>query len=472
MANHRKIIWALVLLLKWGIASAENDTVTSTAKIPSGLSQCTDSKQCNLSEGFICKDGHCQCAYETLQFDSTSKKCMAKVEGQCGFFIGSLNATMAPCPDNAMCVFWNNDAFKSSYQYVEKHCVCVSGHFKDETGNCAPYAKFGEDCNDNRKCDMESDLLCSPTMSKCECPFGSDQYYDRELRKCISFVGGNCTMYCVDDAFCENYSPPTVNPKRWSMPESSNNRDYATETICQCRAGYEPTPDRRCKLIPPGYNSPCYGEDEQCDTKRNLRCIDKICQCNNPLHQSYSYDLGKCIGSIGDICNPAVEDSCVPNAKCTPEESSETNVCKCQDGYSATPARKCMKSFGQQCYNEFCNVFAGLACVNRTCQCYDSFLKYDESTMSCVSSVGAPCGKMYLPMELEEFALNGHISNMRQPTYLTNSIRNQYMNMKSMCMECDGYVISCPKGLSCVSDTEVLVVVRGKERRRCRVPAT
>lgn len=450
-------------------AFAENVTVTTPSPV-TGFSKCASSDQCNLSEGFTCKDGLCKCAYDTLKFNPESKKCMAHVGGQCGFFIGSSNATMAQCPDNAMCVFWNSEAFKANYQYVEKHCVCMSGHYKDEAGNCVPFAKFAEDCDDKRKCDVESDLVCSLATSKCECPFGGDQYYDTELRKCISFVGGNCTMYCVSDAFCENYNPEIHgNPKRWTVPETS--RNFETETICQCRPGYEPTADRRCKLIPPGYNSPCYGDDEQCDTKRNLRCIDKICQCNNPLHQTYSYEFGRCLGSVGDTCDPHLEEACVPHAKCSFNESTGYNQCSCQDGYSSTPARKCMKSYGQECFNEFCNVFSGLACINRTCQCYDSFLKYDDSVSACVSSVGAPCGKVYLPLELDEFALNGHIQSMRQP-FVSNDFRNQYMNMKSMCMECDGYHISCPEGSSCVSDTDILVVVRGKERRRCKIAAT
>lgn len=451
------------------VSAAEVNT-SEAAATPSNseYTNCTEASQCNLNEGFICKDGLCKCAYDVLKFEAETKRCLASIGGQCGFFIGSSNATMAPCPENSICV-WDNDAFKPSYQYVEKHCVCMSGHYKDDSGNCVPYAKFSEKCNEKRKCDSESDLVCSSTTSTCQCPFADDQFYDTELRKCISFVGGNCTMYCVDDAFCENYMPEevNVNPKRWSMPE--NSRDYTRETICRCRPGYEPSADRRCRLIPPGYNSPCYGEQEQCDTKRNLQCIDKICQCSNPLHQTYSYELGRCIGSVGDICDPESENSCVLNAKCTRDKESANHFCKCEEGYSATPSRKCMKGHGQQCQNEFCNVFSGLACINKTCQCYDSFLRYDEATMSCVSSVGAPCGKVYLPLELEEFALNSHGPSMRHP-FLTNSIRNQYMNMKSMCVECDGYQISCPVGSVCTSDTDMLVVVRGKEKRRCRVP--
>ncbi|CAL8112757.1 unnamed protein product [Orchesella dallaii] len=459
---------AFLMLLYSGTAHQTNAEEASTETvIANEYASCTDTNQCNLSEGFICSDGFCKCAYDTLKFDSETKKCVQrKVGDQCGFFIGSANATMVPCPENSMCV-WDNDAFKASYQYVEKHCICISGHYKDDVGNCVPYAKFGEMCNEKRKCDSsESDLVCSSASSTCECPFGIDQYYDRELRKCISFVGANCTMYCVDNAFCENYGPDlNVNPKRWAVQESS--REYVMrESICQCRPGYESSPDRRCQLIPPGYNSPCYGEEEQCDSRRNLQCIDKICQCKNPLHQTYSYELGRCMSYVDDMCSPEIDGICVPNAKCTKDEASEKHFCRCDVGYSRTPSRKCMKDYGQSCHNEFCNVFSGLACVNKTCQCYDSFLKYDAELKACVSTMNGPCGKVYLPMELEmNFALNVHVPSI-------SATHNRFMNMKAMCVECDGYHISCPKGSVCTSENDVLMVIRGKEKQRCRVTAT
>lgn len=472
------IVLSIILL---GASAEKNETSTSkpsnpTTNKPKPYTPCTDSSQCNLSEGFICKDKQCVCAYDSLTYDPESKRCMAQIGGQCGFFIGSPNSTMAYCPENSICV-WDNDAFKLNYQYVEKRCVCVTGHYKDEeSGRCVPYAKFSEKCDEKRKCDLESDLICSPLTSTCQCPFEADQFYDTELRKCISFVGGNCTLYCVENAFCENYNPPNTevasgtNPKRWS--HLSPKEDYTGESICQCQPGYEPSKDRRCRLIPPGFNSPCYGEDERCDTKKNLQCIDKVCQCMNPLHQSYNYDLARCIGSVGDICDPNLKESCVPNANCVLNKASGVYSCECIQGYSGTPSRKCMKGYGEKCENELCNVFSGLACINKTCTCMDSLLKYDEASVACVSSVGAPCGKIYFPIELEELALNGHVpTSMRHP-YITNSIRNQYMSMRSMCLECDGYHIGCPKGSVCTAESDVLMVVRGKEKRRCAVPPT
>lgn len=365
-------------------------------------------KSCNLSEGLQCRDNLCKCAYDNLIYNEEQQKCFAKVGEPCGFFIGLVNSSTVACPENAVCVLTNFEVVRDGQnnQYSVHRCACSYTNYQNDQGECVPMAKHGEGCDDKRKCNPDSELICVKNV--CECPFKQDQFFDSQLQKCVSYAGGNCTRYCVPNSVCDFYGSGT----------------------CQCRLDYRVNGERMCEPIPPGYLSPCLGEKELCNTDAGLSCIDKICNCKNPLHQVYDFQLDKCIGLAGDYCDPDEVSlgKCVKDAACVKKKSSpDQHVCQCNTGFSTTPFRKCMKSHQEICSNEFCNVFRGLACINGSCQCYDSFLKYDISAEACVSSVGSPCGKIFAPVFSGDW-------------------------MKISCPECDSYYFTCEKNSRCTRD--------------------
>jgi hypothetical protein len=375
----------------------------------------------------VCHDGFCKCAYPHLKYDPSTKKCMARLGEQCGFFIGLKNASSVSCPQNAVCALVNLEmATDGINQYSSHQCACIYTHYQTSQGECLPLAQFGEQCDEKRKCNTESELLCID--GTCQCQFGSDQYFDVEKSTCISFAGGNCTRSCVSNSLCDFWGTGT----------------------CQCRLDFRPNALRQCEPIPPGYLSTCLGDRELCNAESGLKCIDKVCQCANPLHQMYDYKLDRCIGLAGDICDPEKPINCGGNASCSPVKKDslpstsggELHSCQCVQGYSTTPYRKCMKGYGQECANEFCNVYRGLACINGKCQCYDSFLKYDETSEACRSSLGSPCGKIYVPFPGDW--------------------------VKTTCPECDSYYFACDNESVCTRDFIESNEIGALEKFRCQ----
>jgi len=387
---------------------------------------------CPFTEALTCEDGFCKCAYPHLTYNHETKKCTAKVGEQCGFFIGLKNSSRVSCPPNAVCALVNLEMLSDGQnQYSNHQCACIYTHYQSPTGECLPLANHGESCDESKRCNGESELIC--VNGTCQCQFGYvNQFFDSEKNSCVSYAGGECMRSCVDNAMC----------------------DFRGTGTCQCRLDHRPNPERQCEPIPPGYLSMCLGEKELCNTAAGLKCIDKVCQCGNPLHQVYDFQQDKCIGLVGDICDPEQPNNCVANASCTSTSiktsSSNSNnnggihsECTCVSGWSTTPYRKCMKGYGQPCSNEFCNVYRGLACINGKCDCYDSFLKYDEGSEACRSSVGSPCGKIFVPFPGDW--------------------------LKSSCPECDSYYFACDNESVCTRDFTESNEIGALEKFRCQV---
>jgi len=60
-----------------------------------------------------------------------------------------------------------------------------------------------------------------------------------------------------------------------------------------------------------------------------------------------------------------------------------------------------MKKGGQDCTGENCDFNRGLACINETCTCLDSSLKFNNDG-SCVEVAGNLCGVTQVSLTCEE----------------------------------------------------------------------
>lgn len=231
---------------------------------------CQDNSDCDSSKGLYCLPVEdkkspkvCACPTNTTIFDETLQACVGKIHEAC---IRHENETF--CPQNAICMH-QHPYLNGQYFYLPR-CFCAPGFVSNvDNSGCLVASKFGKPCNEvDKKCDIRSRLKCMDGI--CGCEFGPEhQYYDKQLNKCISYVGANCSNYysCVNNAHCEGVTHVIRRQKNDSAKITTAGSNVG---ICQCEYGFSPTKDRQCLAA---YRQVCSME-QPCNPDDNLECQD------------------------------------------------------------------------------------------------------------------------------------------------------------------------------------------------------
>jgi hypothetical protein len=471
MIIPRKLsFWILILLISLFPSSSESlQGYNEPCELYDETSSCDDSigLMCihSMPKGYRCKCPSGDNQFSTL-YDSKRNRCVGKVFNTCvrpsglhrpstnvhnnradtdisngaGTSNNNINGTLFYCVENAEC--------NSSIYYLPI-CVCQKGFFETDEGMCSPVAKYGQPCdNDKAQCDAKYGLTCLPD-GKCGCKDTPNQFYDPQEEKCITYVGGNCSVeesLCVPHAVCREEAPYHPNAKnqpkrtiifgsssseevnknaenslslagirvpkpihhqpnllggilpsrpRPSFPSSNHGNMGAINTICMCVPGYSPTQNGSCMR---SYGAVCKSLEknatEICNPDQFLECLDGHdghfrCQCRNPLSERWDSEKQKCVSVIGRNCRSSSSyPECEAGAECF------GGICLCKKGASQTSSGVCKLDYNERCLPGECNVERGLTCHGKTasCLCIDSFLKYDPKKKACVAGVGSPCG--------------------------------------------------------------------------------
>jgi len=467
---------------------------------------------CNESMGLMCIDEglkgyRCKCPSGTAQFstvyDPHRKHCVGKAFNNCVRSSTQKAANETYCVENASC--------NASVYYIPL-CMCDPGFLDADNGACVPAAKYKEPCNlrERKLCDKNAGLECIDDI--CDCRFETSQYSE-EKGRCVSPLQTNCSFNedCVSNAKCivantkfpddtgrsryghgrknfyhrpgsepdyeesvfvATFGPPPYFGTAMGDP-TGNDGGVSFSTLVHRRTDQLPTGDdgipRRCECLP-GYSEtkdgiclPSYGfqcsrdlktsDGSVCNPSEFLECMDAQdgkfrCLCRNPLNEKYDSKRKECVSLIGRKCRDHESyPECEAGGECV------QGFCKCKEGTSVTMDGSCAKDKDEKCSPGECNADAGLVCHGKSasCQCVDSFLKFDPEEKTCVAAEGDPCG----PMSLVKHSKKGDMSfrnggAMRRPESSTNRWRS-VANMKSKGSTTNKDVfIGCETGSCCV----------------------
>ncbi|RNA11843.1 prion-like-(Q N-rich) domain-bearing 25 [Brachionus plicatilis] len=135
-----------------------------------------------------------------------------------------------------------------------------------------------------------------------------------------------------------------------------------------------------------------YGQscaDRSCSKEHNLKCINKVCQCESP-----KYYTNKCV----DLSK--YEEKCASRDKCDPSQDLICfgSICSCAPTkYWNSESSKCVDrlTYGQTCNGDQCKIRINLVCSSLGfCQCIDNTLYFwDDSVKECVAKkrYSLPC---------------------------------------------------------------------------------
>lgn len=115
------------------------------------------------------------------------------------------------------------------------------------------------------------------------------------------------------------------------------------------------------------YGESCVGRS--CSKEQNLKCINKICQCESPKYfTNKCVDLSKygekCVGR--ENCDPSQDLICFGSVcSCAPTKYWNSQLNKCVDRLT----------YGQSCSGDQCRIRVNMICnSNRFCDCVDNNL--------------------------------------------------------------------------------------------------
>lgn len=115
------------------------------------------------------------------------------------------------------------------------------------------------------------------------------------------------------------------------------------------------------------YGHSCAGRT--CSRVHNLKCIDKICQCESP-----KYYTNKCV----DLSKYG--EKCVSRQSCDPSQDMICfgSICSCAPTkYWNSHLKKCVDrlTYGQTCSGDQCRIRINMICsINGICDCIDNTL--------------------------------------------------------------------------------------------------
>ncbi len=193
-------------------------------------SPCMASSQCDQRQGLYCvppnnapgSQPRCRCPTNTTLFDESRQRCVGRIGQNCAY-----QANITYCPINAHCS--HQDPRNPTLYFYESKCFCDPNYLANDRGTCTPASKFNEVCNhSDKRCDILAGLKCDTETSTCICEFDTDQYYEKDKSKCVSFINKKCSTYygCVENARCDGLAPAKsrtfVGPTQARKPASSD----------------------------------------------------------------------------------------------------------------------------------------------------------------------------------------------------------------------------------------------------------
>lgn len=115
-----------------------------------------------------------------------------------------------------------------------------------------------------------------------------------------------------------------------------------------------------------------------------------------------------CVTEVGGYCNSTKDTRCTDGASCVPNLNGHFE-CQCDPGHSSTPENKCLKhvGIGEDCDFEYgderkCDHYAGVFCMNNTCQCPDKKMQFDPVIKRCLSPEGHFCGDLTIGSKISQ----------------------------------------------------------------------
>lgn len=193
-------------------------------------SPCIASSQCDQKQGLYCvppnngpgSQPRCRCPTNTTLYDENMHRCVGRIGENCAY-----QTNITYCPKNAHCS--HQDPRNPTLYFYESKCFCDPNYIPNDRGTCTPAAKFNEICNyTDKRCDSLAGLKCDPETGTCTCQFDTDQYYEKDKGKCVSFISKKCSTYfgCVENARCDGLAPSKsrtfVGPTQARKPASSD----------------------------------------------------------------------------------------------------------------------------------------------------------------------------------------------------------------------------------------------------------
>jgi hypothetical protein len=275
-------------------------------------------------------------------------------------------------------------------------CHCLPGFYEDANAtSCHPVKLRGTPCVNNFECKEDELQACINSSCQCDPKTSIDsavtsKLFSGGLGGCQGKVGSTCPSnrdhwykYCIPDALCDH-------------------DDTTGNMICTCKYPLQPTSDGQCGLA---YGKSCLNERKTCID--SLVCLSfaqsggyarSSCSCPDESYQRFDSTTHTCRSIVGAPCNPKLETSCTPMAKCIENQNSGMFLCECDDGHVETSRGTCQKAHGQTCSfgpgnYEICDEKAELVCLKGSCSCNDASNLYENGRRQCSRPVGVTCTK-------------------------------------------------------------------------------
>jgi hypothetical protein len=346
---------------------------------------CVNDFECNQDHLLTCINNSCQCdPKKSIYIADTPKPLPSGELGRCLGKVGSTCTSNVDdhCIPNAKC--------RSSGV-----CQCLPSFYEDANStSCYPVKFRGMPCVNDFECHQDHLLAC--VNSTCQCDpkksifsLAATNPFSGLHGWCQGKVGSTCTSsdYCIPDAECKY--------------------DRTRGNICKCKYPLEPISNGQCGVP--------YGQSCLNHLNQRKNCIDSLvclsfaqsggyarssCSCPDESYQRFDSTTHTCRSIVGSPCNPKLETSCTPMAKCIENQNSGIFLCECDDGHVETSRGTCQKAYGQTCSygqgnqipnHERCDEKAGLVCFEGSCSCKDTSNVYENGRRQCSRPVGVTC---------------------------------------------------------------------------------